>query len=318
MPLPTQKDVRLVNPVLTNLSLGYRNERFLWSKLAPELKVDQQTGTIPILTKDYWFRRAATAARAQDGGYVRVGYGIESDTYGCKEIGFEKLIDDPTRKASQFPESLDIVDTRFLTNLMELELEKLVAAACFVTSVWGTSTTLTSTDQWSDFDGSDPITKIDTATLTIKRNTGRKANTIFIGNSAWLKLKEHPLIIDKYKYTQRGIMTPELVAAVLDVQEIVVGDSVENTAAEKVPGTASFTGSDIWTDNCLIFLKEPAGQGVANGAATIMWDEAGNVPWAVQSYRDEKVRGDVNRIFTHQSVKILSTQSGYIYLDCIA
>jgi len=318
MPLPTIKDVRVVDPVLTDLSIGFKNKRFLWDQIAPIAKRDQQSGTFFIYTRDYWFRRLAGAMRAPGGPYTRVGYGVSTSTYSTKERGFEKPLDDSIRNASQTPEDVAVTDTKFLTNLLELELEKDVAAGMFVTSVWGTTTTLTGTNQWSDFDNSDPIANADTAKRTIRRNTGAEPNILFVGALAWEKLKEHPLILDKYKHTQKGIMTPELVAAVLGVESLVVGDSIENTAAEKTPGTASFTGADIWTDNALFLVRNNPTLEVATGAFTFIWDEVGNVPWAVQKYRDENVRSDVTRVFTHYDPKIVSSQHGYIYLDCVA
>lgn len=308
---PTIRDVRPVDPVLTNLSIGFKNEKFLWDKIAPSSKVDQKSGTFFIYTRDFWFRRPQGVKRGSDGEYSRVGYGVSTDTYNTDEHGLEHAIDDAKRKASQTPEDLETIGTQYLTNLIQLELEKQVAAAAFVTGVWGTSNTLTGANKWSDYDGSDPIANVDLATRTVKRNTGAKPNTLFVGRLGWENLKEHPLILDKYKHTQKGIMTPELVAAVLDVDELVVGDSVENTAQEG----ASFTGGDIWTDNALVLVRNNPALGVANGAYTFQWDERGNIPWAVETYRDEKVRSDILRVFSHWVVKIVSAQHGYLFLD---
>ena len=315
MPLPTLKDVTLVNPVLTDLSIGYQNEALLWDKICPQKGVSYKTGTYPIYTRDYWFRRAQAAVRAEDGGYNRYGYGIGSGTYATVEIGFEKLLGDPTKAANQTGDDLADIDTRFLTTLMELELEKLVANDAFTASKWGTDSTLAGTNQWSDFDGSDPIANIDIALRTIRRNVGTVAKKIgCCGALAWEKLKEHPLVIDKYKHTQKGVMTPELVAAVLGLDEINVGWSVENTAYEKLPGTASFTGADIWTDN---FLVRAEGAN-AMPSMVFIWEEDFKAPWVVENYRDDKVRGDVTRIRTHYDVVIASTQHGYLILDCAA
>ena len=314
MALPTLRDVRPVDPVLTNLSIGFKNEKFLWDKIAPPSEQAQKSGTFFLYTRDYWFRRQTGGKRAEDGSYTRVGYGVSSDTYKCEERGFEKLLDDPTRAASQTPEDLQVMDVQFLTNLIQLELEKDVAAACFVTDVWGTTATLTGTDQWSDYDGSDPIAKIDLAKRTILRGTGARANVLFLGLLAWEKLKEHPLLLDKYKHTQKGILDEALVAAALGIDEVIVGTSVENTAAEG----QTFVPGDMWTDNALILVRNNPGLGVANGAYTFIWNERGNVPWAIESYRDEAKRGEVSRVFTHYVPKIVSSAHGYIFLDCVA
>ncbi len=313
--LPTINDVVGVNPALTDLSLGFKNDRFLWDQIARPKSSVNKTGTYASYTRDYWFRRQTGGKRAASGEYTQAqGYGITWPTFNCLERGFEKLLDDATRKANQTADDLAIVDVAYLTNLIQLELEKDVAAAAFITGVWGTSTTLALTDQWSDFDASDPIDKVEIAKRTIRRATGAKVNKMFIGAAAWEKLKEHPLLLDKYKHTQRGILTEELVAEALGVGQVIVGDSVENTAAEG----ATFAGADIWTDNCLLVVDNAPGLMTPTGALTFMWNEVGNVPWAIQSYRWEKGRGDVTRVLSHYDIKIVASALGYIFLDCVA
>jgi hypothetical protein len=312
MPLPTTKDVTPVDPVLTNLSFGFRNPQYYWDQIAPPVRMDKQSGTFFTWTRDFWFRQVAGADRPASGGYTRVGVGVSTATYDAQERGYEELVFDPIRAASQTPESLDIVAVQHLTELIQIELEKDVAAAAFVTGVWGTSSTLTAGNQWSDYANSDPIANADTAKRTIRRNTGAEPNLLAVGALPWEVLKEHPLILDKYKHTQTGIMSEALVAPALGIPQMVVMKSVENTAAEG----ATYSGSDIWTDNALFLNRVPTpGLMVPNGAYTFVWDEKGNFPWAVQQYREEQQRADVHRIFSHWDIQLTASQYGYMYLD---
>ena len=311
---PTVRDVHPIDPVLTNLSIGGKHDKFLWDQIAPVSAQPQKSGTYPLYTRDFWFKRQAGAIRTAGGPYLRVGYGVTTDTFNCLERGFEKQVEDVVVAANLFGDDPSKLATAFVTNLIQLELEKDAAAAYFVTGVWGTSNTLAGANQWSDYDGSDPIANADTAIRTIKRNTGARPTTMFVGLLAWERLKEHPLITDKFKYTQKGIMTPDLVAATLGVDELIVGDTVENTAAEG----ATFVGADIWADNALFVVRNNPALLVSNGGYTFMWNEKGNIPWGVESYRDEPVRSDIVRAFTHYDMQIVSAQHGYIFLDCVA
>ena len=310
---PTLRDLRPVNPVTSRLSIASRNEAFAWDKLAPVAEVDEQSGTIPIYSAGYWLRRQEGMERAPEGPYLRVGYGVTSTTYSTVEIGAEKLLGDVVRAGSQFPDDAEEVDAMFLANLVQVELEKRVAAAGFITGVWGTSTTPGATAKWDQYDTSDPIANADTAIRTIRRATGVKPNTLFIGAQAWENLKEHPLITDKFKYTQIGIMTPALIAPVLGVEEIIVGETAEETGAEG----GSSSPADVWTDNALFVVRNQPGLMVANGMYTFMWNAKGNIPWAAMSYRDETRRADVSRVFTHIAPVVVSAAHGYIYLDVI-
>lgn len=317
MAQPTVTDVRPVNPVLTDLSIGFKNEAFFWDQIAPVKEVREASGTYFIYTRDFWMRRGAGAdgaLRAAEGAYTRVGYGVSTDTYTSAEIGFEKLLGEVTRAKSQTPEDLQRTDIEFLTNLIQLELEKRVAAEAFVSGKWGTDRTLSGTDQWSDFSNSDPIADVQTAANAIRRNTGAMTLEGFIGIAAWQKLAEHPLVLDKYKHTQRGVMTPELVAPVLNLSRLVVGAAAENTAAEG----QTYVGADIWTDNLLVKAAATPGLKSPLGAATLIWNERGNVPWAVEDYDWRPNRSTVSRVFTHQVPKITSSQHGYLLLDIAA
>ena len=202
-------DVRPVDPVMTNLSIGFKNEAYYWDKLAPVVPVSEKSGTYFIWDKDYWLRKVAGSERAPSVPYTRVDKGVSTGTYECFERGYEELVYDPIRKASQTPEALDVQATAHLTEIMQLELEKLVAGTIWKTGVWGTDVTLSGTSQWSDAT-SNPITALDTAMRVVKRNTGSKPDVMFISGTVWDTLKEHPILIEKYKYSQKAILTEEL------------------------------------------------------------------------------------------------------------
>ena len=62
--------------------------------------------------------------------------------------------------------------------------------------------------------------------------------------SAYNALKNHPAVVDRIKFTQSAVITPELLKNLLDFDELYVGDAV----------SASDTGtfSDIWSDNVVV------------------------------------------------------------------
>ena len=314
MPLPTQGDLRPVDPVMSDLSIGFKNDMYYWDKIAPDVSRTEKSGTYFEWTKDYWLRRAPGAARAPSAPYTRIGMGVTTGTYNTEERGFEEPVYDPIRASSQTPESLDVMATKHLTEVMQLELEKTVSNALWKTGVWATDKTLSGTGQWSD-QTSDPIGDMDTAKRVVMRGTGTKPDTLFIGGVVWDTLKEHTQIIEKYKYSQAAVLTEELVARALGVNKIYVMESVENTAQDG----STYSGADIWTDRGLLTkMQQSPGLMAPNGAYTFMWDEKGNVPWAMQNYREEQVRSDVHRIFTHLDVKVCANDWGYFFNDTLA
>ena len=61
---------------------------------------------------------------------------------------------------------------------------------------------------------------------------GCKANTLVLGARTITQLKNHPDIIDRIKYTQKGIVTTDLIASLFDVEKILVSYATVTDVAE--------------------------------------------------------------------------------------
>jgi hypothetical protein len=283
--------------------------KYAAEKIAPFVKCDQKTGTYFIYSVDYWLRKPPSGLHAYGTPYQQVGYGVTNGTFNCQEFGFQKFLSDAERKASQTPEDLQLKDTQYVTNMMQLDIESAVASKLWTTSVWGTDKTGgTDFTMWDDYADSDPIHDIKAGRMAIKRRVGIFPNTLMLGVSAFEQLIEHPLLLDKFKYTMKGILTEDLLADVFKVEEVISADASYISSAE---GQSTIVGADIWGPSALLLCRNNPTLGVANGAYTFIWDEVGNFPWAVQTYRDEGYRGNQTRCFTHRDTEVVSSIHGY-------
>ena len=70
--------------------------------------------------------------------------------------------------------------------------------------------------QWSD-PASNPIVQFSDLQTNFVEQSGRKANTLVLGARTITQLKNHPDIIDRIKYTQRGVVTTDLLASLFDI-----------------------------------------------------------------------------------------------------
>lgn len=111
--------------------------------------------------------------------------------------------------------------TRFFTTTLWGSPEYKGAAAASGTDLLYWSTAL-----------STPITDVDHAQIAIQSVTGYKPNVLVIGPYVYSALKNHASILDRIKYTQRGIVTKELLAALFDVDKVLVAEGVKNAAAK--------------------------------------------------------------------------------------
>ena len=329
MTQPAIRDVRFVDPLLTNLTLGFRNTDYYWSRIAPVVAVDQKSGRYPVYSSDFWFRLTEGMDRAEGGRYPRGGWGTTSGSYECFEIGVEIPRDDSVTAASQLPESLDITDAAWLANQIELKLERKVSDALFKTGVWGTdisgatASSSTAFVYWNDFANSDPIKDIRTAKERVHLVTGAEPLNAFTSHKVMEALVDHPLLTSIYRRNSDGPLTPADVNNALGIT-IDVARSVHDTGLEgandndDLSRTASFANREfIWGDHLLLQVQNTPQLGVANGAYTYIWNEANNVPWAAQQYRNDEIRGDIRRVFTWPQPLVLSPHHGYFFNNCL-
>lgn len=315
MAQPTRNQTRPVDPVLSDFSIGSVQENWIADEAAPVLPVEEQSATYFEYTRDYWFRVHDGAERAEGGRALRIGYGVEHRTYRTRDRTIEKPLDDVVDAASQLPEGLSVTDIDFLTRQIQMHIETDTAGIVFASGNWGTDDTLSGTDQWSDYADSDPIADAKTASRTIRRNTGSKPDRLILGDEAWEDLRDHPLIVDRFKHTQAGVLTEELVAPLMDVNRIVVGSGIQNNAAQG----AAFNGADIWADNALFVVQAPTpGFRTPTGAYRFHWNFRNAVPWGIDTYRSEEIQSMISRVISHYDVQVVAPDYGYLFLDVSA
>lgn len=281
MPQPTANDLH-VDTLLTQVSLAYMNEpgSYIMPSLFPVIAVNKQSDIIAEYNKDFWFRDEAKVrapGTESDGGGFAV---TKTKTYFCNNYAWHEDVADEDRRNYDSPFDPDADATALVTEKLRLREEISGSGALFTTGVWGTSgsTDLTGgTDftKWSDYGASDPITDIDiTARESIFSVTGKDPRTFAMGRSVWMILKHHPDLLERIKYTQRGLISKDLFAALLDLDEILVAQSIKATAAE---GATSQTYSYIVGKVALLLYKPTRpGLRVPSAGYTFRWKVFGS------------------------------------------
>ncbi len=242
MAQPTQSSVHVDVP-LTNISTAYMQSQdaFVASRVFPIVPVQKQTDKFYTYTKNDWFRDEA-ALRADASESAGSGYGLSTSTYSCDVFAMHKDIGYQTRANADSQINLDRDATEFVTQRLLLRQEIQFVSDFFTTSVWATDST--PSNLWSDVTNSDPIEDIETGKEAILSVTGQMANTLVLGYQVFRKLKNHPDVIDRIKYTT-GVtgrtVTPELLAAMFDVDRVLVARAIKATNNEGETAAYSFT-----------------------------------------------------------------------------
>ena len=228
MPSPTQADLH-VNVPLTNVSVAYMQSAtsFIADKVFPKVPVDKQSNLYWKYSKSDW-RRSDVQRRAPSTESPGVGWSHTTDQYFCHVYAVHKDIDDQVRANADSNWNLDKDSTEFITNQHLLKRDIDWTQSYFRTGVWATEktgvATAPSTGQFLQFDqaSSDPIGNVAGWLIDFRQLTGFAPNFCVMGAYVMKSLKQHPDIIDRIKYTQKGIVTEDLIATLFDVDELFV------------------------------------------------------------------------------------------------
>ena len=220
MPMPSQSDLH-INVPLTNVSIAYMQaaNTYIADKVFPRVPVQKQSDLYWKFSKSDW-RRTDVEKRAPSTESKGVGWNMDSDSYFAHVYAVHKDIDDQLRANADSVFSLDRDSTQFITNQMLLKRDIDWNNRYFKPGVWETDL-VGGTDfgKWSDA-GSDPIGDVQKLVIDFRKLTGFAPNIMVFGAHTMAALKQHPDIIDRIKYTQRGIVTEDLIATLFGIDEI--------------------------------------------------------------------------------------------------
>ena len=240
--MSTLKKKRVVDPVLTNIARGFKNASHVALNLFPIVTVSKEGGKIPEFTKESFKIYNTERAIRSKSNRINPENRTEID-FVLTEHDLEYPMDYREQDEDVLP--LRLHATNVVTDGISLRLEKLASdiAQDLNTYPTGNKVTLAAGDKFTNT-SSNPFTIFETAKETIRGKIAQRPNVCVIGASSYSALKEHPAVLDRIKYTQTTVMTPELLRQLLDFDQLYIGDSVY--------ADDSGTFQDIWQDNVVI------------------------------------------------------------------
>jgi len=270
---PTMSDVH-IDAALSELSIAYKNKSFIADQVFPLVTVEKQSDKYYVWDKGSWLTNQVEKRTPGD-TYPEGRMKLSNDEYFADIYHLGYAIPWEKKKNADKAIDLEKSGTNWLAHQFALNREVNIAADVFVTAVWDTNPTVGADFvAWDDFDNSDPPDDIDTYRDTVLQNTGVLPNTLVIGKQVLSKLRRHPLLLDMYKYTGKGILTEAQVAEALDVEKLLVGSAVQRTSNE---GAAAAVQAFVWGKHALMLYVPPAPALEEPSAGyTFVWDLDGS------------------------------------------
>lgn len=295
MPQPTLSDVHVDRP-LTNISIAFIQKAtdFIASRVFPNIPVTKQSDRYFVYDKDSWFR---DDAQKRAPGTESAGSGFTVDntpTYSCDVWALHKDVADQIRANTDAPLDADRDATLFISQKMMLRKEKQFVSDYFKTGIWTGSTSgsdITPGTLW-DNSSSTPIEDVEEQVDAVQEKTGYRPNTLVVGPLVHRALKNHPDIIDRIKYVQRGIVTEEMLAMLFGVERYLVARATNNTANEGATASMSF----LYGKNALLCYSAPnPGLMVPSAGYSMSWTGlfgAGALGTRMKKFRMEWLESD--------------------------
>lgn len=247
--------VEQVDAVLTNISIAYMQtqDKYISTKVFPVVPVSKKSGLYFKYDRDAWLRDEAQK-RADTTESAGSGYEVGTDRFDAEVYAFHKDVGDQIRANTDVPLDVERDATQYVASRILLRQERQFVQDYLKTGVWGTDLTGVSGTpgasqfkQFSDYANSDPIQVLDEAKDLITSVTGLDANTAVLGANVYKVLKNHPDIIDRIKYTSSENVTAQLIARLLEIENVYVMKSIFNSAKEGQNGVYGYNfAKDMW------------------------------------------------------------------------
>lgn len=313
MPQMTPSQARVVDPILSTIARGYQNSELVGNALFPVVPVPQRGGKIISFRKEDF--RLYSTARAPGANTRRVQVGYDGSSYALESHSLEGLLPIELMQEANAVPSVDLAQGTInkVQNIIALRLEKAQADLATTAGNYGASnkTTLAGVNQWSDFTGtSDPLNDVEVAKEAIRAATGKRPNTVVLGAKVFAKLRMHPKIIDRMKYTGRDVPTAEILAALWGVQTVKVGDAVYADDADAI--------TDVWGKFVVVAFTETASLAAMGTPSYGYTYRLSGYPIVEQPYLERNPKSWVYPVTDEAAPVIAGATAGYLISAAVA
>jgi len=248
---PTGQDIRY-DPILSNVSVAYQNADYIANVICPIVSSKTKTGKYFIYDKSKF--REVESLRGMGAAAAEVGYGLtQSTAYVCDDHALRELVPDELKDQAPNPLAPEMDAAENVKERLLIERERALAAYMQAVANLTNNTTLTLTAQWSDYANSDPIGDIETGIESVRSKIFKAANTLVLGQEVYNKLKHHPDIVDRLKYSGFGKVTPEIMATLFDVDRVIIGAAGYESAIEGQDSSLAY----IWGKYAWLLYIDP-------------------------------------------------------------
>jgi len=298
-----------IDQILTQISVGWPNGALVGERLFPTVPVNKQSDKYYVFGREGWSVQNDVRAPGTEANEIP-GIALSTDTYYAQEHSLQAPITDEERWNADSPLSPDRDGTELVTSKIWLGREKSMRDLVTATANYATSntTTLSGTAQWNDYVVSDPISNLRTGKSAVHARIFMEPNVAVIPYQVMTILEDHPDFIERIKYSERGIVSSELISAVIGLGSVVIpGVGIDNALLGQAPSLGYLWGKDV----ILAWVPPRPGLKVPAFAYEFGWkgNPGGQLQY-VDRWREEKRKSDLVRVCRYYDLKLVAQGEG--------
>lgn len=316
--MPQGRELHIDTPLASFAVQAFQSsQEYIAPRILPVVPVDKQSDKYYILDRDSWLMMPQSALRAPKTPPRRVDWKVSSESYFAPNYALANEIAKEDLANADMALMVRQRATEFTTEMLLRDYENRVATLLTTFSNFGAYTSLSNaSDKWTATTSADIVSQVQSAHTRIRQMTGLRANTLIVDYDSYQLMRRNTRMFELFKYVSgEGFLTDQQMKSVLDVQQIVVGDAIKNTAGLKA-GTSVFSSSNIWGANAILAYLAPASTLKAvTFAAGFRWTPAG-IPGPFQVYRyddpDPGKKVEVLECGYYQDEKVIASDLGFL------
>jgi len=307
----------IVDQLLTDVSNKITSNGFIADEILPTKEVDMMTGKIGRYGGEHL--RIQTTISAGENGFPTIeSITYNTDTYAIEAHGLKDYVFPQDYANVQKPFDAEKDKTATLTSALKRGREKSIADQLTNASVITQNATLSGNAQYDKRSHADskPIENFATARETVYAAVGMPPNTAVMSWKVWNHLRFHAQMLDAlgYKDNRPGGLSLEELAKAMEVEKILVGMAVYNTA--KKGQTDSY--APIWGNDILFYVR-PQTAGIEQMSLGYKLTLRGKAPFQAYKYNHDEPAGSKKIVVENYYDDVLQrTSAAYLIKNAVA
>ena len=324
--MPTDARGTIVAPFLTNVSIQYRNQSYIGDQVFPIIDGADPKAKIGRYLKGAWFRDEA-GIRGPGAEAPRGGFPTDYVSINTVEYAFAASVTDEDRRnavaGGAMPLKPDQDAMEFCADKIDLKKERLISAEVLAATWSGVSAGEDAAGLWAPNDNTNTfIVDVLDRIETIRSNTGFMPNSLAIDFGTYNALRKNDALLDRIRYTQRGVLTADLIAAMFDLERVLIAKSIYSTAKETKAGT-DFTAKNIWEKNAgkgsaFLYYRAPSvGLKTPTAGLQARINYPGSGARRATTWREAARHQDVYEVAEETDIVLTCSDLGFLWVDTL-